>query len=90
VPHAQLSVPDAHVPLASQQPLGQLDGLHSEVGPHRWFDALQEAPNGAQSTHWKPPMPQAPTSSPVRQVPASSQQPPQVEGLHPLMSFTWS
>jgi hypothetical protein len=70
-PHAEVLVPDSQRPALSQQPIGQVIGLH--VAPTH-APIVHTSPTG-QSAHDSPPMPQAAVLVPSWQVPVVSQHP---------------
>jgi hypothetical protein len=86
VPHAVRLVPDWQIPKLSQQPFGQVDGLH--VAPSH-APALQLSPGG-QDLHASPSLPHEAVLVPDSQAPETSQHPVgQVEALQGPGSQVW-
>jgi hypothetical protein len=79
-PHAELAVPGWHLPVASQHPFAQFDGL--QVCGMSWQLPLVQDCVAVHCAHFAPPLPHAVWPVPVWQTPAVSQQPVQVEALH--------
>jgi hypothetical protein len=80
-PHCVSRNPSWHTPLASQQPSGQLEGVHcGGVGTHA--PPEQTSPMEAQSLHVEPATPHSAAAVPDTHLPAASQHPLHVPGLH--------
>jgi hypothetical protein len=81
VPHSELDVAVMQVPVASQQPLGQLVGVH--FGPHVPPVQVSVEPHTAQPTPFNPQL----VSEDVSHCPLVEQQPPgQLVGVHPTLA----
>jgi hypothetical protein len=79
LPHAEVLVPDSHIPKLSQHPVPQLIGLH--VTPRH--APMKHASPGGHAVHATPPLPHAVELLPDWQTPAESQQPAgHVDALH--------
>jgi hypothetical protein len=90
-PHAAEVSPCWQLPLASQQPFGQVDPLHSPHAPPSQPTTSQNPPlhtlEGPQTAQVDPSWPQSPWPKPSWQFPEASQHPPHVSGPHDCGSW---